>query len=88
MWEITSESELKEVWNMKKKIICLMTSVILCLSLLTGCQLGSRTTAPEEEGPVTVYAVDMSLPENVENLRAQRDYELTATITVWTAAVK
>ena len=62
---------------MKKKIICLMTSVILCLSLLTGCQLGSRTTAPEEEGPVTVYAVDMSLPENVENLREQRDYELT-----------
>ena len=66
VWEITSESELKEVWNMKKKIICLMTSVILCLSLLTGCQLGSRTSSvPEEEGSVTAYAIDVH-PEDYQ----------------------
>ncbi len=36
-----------------------MTSAVLCLSLLTGCQLGSRTSSvPEEEGAVTAYAVD------------------------------
>ncbi len=44
---------------MKKRIFCLVMSVILCLSLLTGCQLGSRTSSvPEEEGAVTAYAVD------------------------------
>ncbi len=44
---------------MKKKFFGLVLACILCLSLLTGCQLGSRTSSvPEEEGPVTVYAVD------------------------------
>ena len=44
---------------MKKKLFCLVLASILCLSLLTGCQLGSRTSSvPEEEGAVTAYAVD------------------------------
>ena len=63
--------------RMKKRIFSFVLASVLCLSLLTGCQLGVRTTAPEEEGPVTVYAVDMSLKENVEKLHEQRDYDLS-----------
>ena len=62
---------------MKKRIFSFVLASIFCLSLLTGCQLGIRTAAPEEEGPVTVYAVDMSLKENVEKLHEQRDYDLS-----------
>ena len=62
---------------MKKKFFGIGMSAILCLSLLTGCQLGSRTTGLKEEGPVTVYAVDIDSQENQEVLQEQRDYELT-----------
>ena len=48
---------------MFKKIFCLVMSVILCLGLLTGCQLGSRTTTypvkprkTKDNGkPLTIY---------------------------------
>ena len=62
---------------MEKRLLSILLCSILCLGLFTGCQLGVRTTAPEEEGPVTVYAVDMSLKENATKLYEQRDYELT-----------
>ena len=63
--------------RMKKRIFSIFFCSFLCLSLLTGCQLGVRTTAPEEEGPVTVYAVDMDSQENQATLREHRDYGLT-----------
>ncbi len=62
---------------MKKKLFGFVLASVLGLSLLTGCQLGIRTTAPEEEGPVTVYVVDMDSQENQATLREHRDYGLT-----------
>ncbi len=59
---------------MKKKLFSIVLVSVLCLSLCTGCQLGSRTSSVQrEEGAVTAYAVDI----NAQDYQVSYDYATT-----------